>query len=119
MSKAAHTPTPWLVVTGADPQRRTIIARGVAGHPAVAETRSEGFGSGCKPDFANADFIVLACNTYEAIKDALGTDEDGEALVEVARNAHRAERELAALDVICQAAADAHIDAELAEANQR
>jgi hypothetical protein len=29
------------------------------------------------------------------IKDALGTDEDGEALVEVARNAHRAEMELA------------------------
>jgi hypothetical protein len=29
------------------------------------------------------------------IKDALGTQENGEALVEVARNAHRAEMELA------------------------
>lgn len=41
--------------------------------------------------------IINACNTYQAIKDALDTDEDGEALVEVARNAHRAERELAAI----------------------
>ena len=32
----------------------------------------------------------------ERIKAALGTDEDGGALVEVARNAHRAELELAA-----------------------
>ncbi len=31
------------------------------------------------------------------IQDALGTAEEGEALIEVARNAHRAEQELAAL----------------------
>jgi len=31
------------------------------------------------------------------IKDALGTAEDGLALVEVARNTHRAERELASM----------------------
>lgn len=30
------------------------------------------------------------------IKDALGTDENGDALIEVARNAHRVEMELAA-----------------------
>ena len=32
----------------------------------------------------------------QRIKDALGTDEDGEALIEVARNAHTAEQVLAA-----------------------
>lgn len=32
----------------------------------------------------------------QRIKDALGTDEDGDALVEVARNAHAAERAYAA-----------------------
>ena len=31
----------------------------------------------------------------KAIQDALGTSENGEALIEVARNAHRAEMELA------------------------
>jgi hypothetical protein len=33
----------------------------------------------------------------KSIQDALGTAETGEALVEVARNAHRAEQELAAI----------------------
>lgn len=33
----------------------------------------------------------------QQIKDALGTDENGAALIEVARNAHRAEMELASL----------------------
>jgi hypothetical protein len=46
---------------------------------------------------ANAELAVVAINSYRAIKEALGTEEDGEALVEVARNAHRAEMELAAL----------------------
>jgi hypothetical protein len=34
------------------------------------------------------------------IKDALATDEDGEALVEIARNAHRAEQELASASAV-------------------
>lgn len=36
-----------------------------------------------------------------AIRGALGTEEDGEALVEVARDAHRAEQELAAMKRKC------------------
>lgn len=34
----------------------------------------------------------------KSIQDALGTEECGEALVEVARNAHRAEQKLAAIE---------------------
>jgi hypothetical protein len=33
----------------------------------------------------------------KSIQDALGTEEEGEALVEVARNAHKAEMELASI----------------------
>lgn len=40
--------------------------------------------------------LVKALTLIQSIKDALGTAEDGEALVEVARNAHKAEMELAA-----------------------
>lgn len=36
-----------------------------------------------------------------AIKDALGTQEDGFALIEVARNAHKAEQKLAAFILKC------------------
>lgn len=43
------------------------------------------------------DVILDNARLIQQIKDALGTAEDGEALVEVARNAHRAEQELAAL----------------------
>lgn len=43
------------------------------------------------------DWATRALYAYQGIKDALGTDEDGDALIEVARNAHRAEQELAAL----------------------
>lgn len=35
----------------------------------------------------------------QRIKDALGTAEDGEALIEVARNAHKAELELAYMNI--------------------
>lgn len=38
----------------------------------------------------------------QRIKDALGTEENGEALVEVARNAHRAEMELVIIYKIAQ-----------------
>jgi len=38
---------------------------------------------------------IDANELIQRIKDALGTDEDGDALIEVARNAHRAERDLA------------------------
>jgi len=56
------------------------------------------------------------------IKDALGTAEDGLALVEVARNAHRAERELASMtnakdsmsaslgDILSEATRDKYVD---------
>jgi hypothetical protein len=37
---------------------------------------------------------MLDIDVIVRIKDALGTDEDGEALIEVARNAHRAEMAL-------------------------
>jgi hypothetical protein len=40
--------------------------------------------------------IAALLDLIQSIKDALGTDEDDAALVEVARNAHRAEQELAA-----------------------
>lgn len=49
---------------------------------------------------ANAELIRRAPEllaALEAIKSALNTEENGEALIEVARNAHRAEQELAAL----------------------
>lgn len=35
------------------------------------------------------------------IQDALGTAEEGEALIEVARNAHKAEQELVAIMLLC------------------
>jgi hypothetical protein len=54
-------------------------------------------------DRRDADFARLACNTYRAIKNALNTEEDGDALVEVARNAHRAEQELAAAPDLLEA----------------
>lgn len=38
-----------------------------------------------------------AMNELKRVADALGTEERGDALVEVARNAHAAEQELAAL----------------------
>lgn len=41
--------------------------------------------------------VALAVESYHAIKDALGTGEDGEALVRVAQAAANAERELAAI----------------------
>jgi hypothetical protein len=43
------------------------------------------------------DYATRAIYAYQRIKDALGTDEDGDALIEVARNAHRAEQQLAAV----------------------
>jgi hypothetical protein len=51
---------------------------------------------GSIPVAADIATILQAVNTYQGIKDALGTDEDGEALVRVARAAHTAEQELAA-----------------------
>lgn len=41
---------------------------------------------------------IGANELVKRIQDALGTAEEGEALVEVARNAHRAEQELAAIE---------------------
>lgn len=42
--------------------------------------------------------ICAIVNAYRDIKAALGTDEDCDALVEVARNAHRAEKNAAAFE---------------------
>ena len=39
-----------------------------------------------------------AVRTLKAVKEALGTDEDGEGLIEVARNAHRAEMKLSSIE---------------------
>jgi ribosomal protein L14 len=44
-------------------------------------------------------FDATANNLLADIQDALGTEESGEALVEVARNAHKAELELAAIKI--------------------
>lgn len=46
---------------------------------------------------AIVDEITALRAQVERMRSALGTDETGDALIEVARNAHRAEQELAAL----------------------
>lgn len=84
------------------------ISRGYnkAGYPFFEIKDAEGFTilsirGGSLPTDADARLIEMAVNAYQQIKDALGTDEDGEALVRVARNAHTAEQELsAALDPV-------------------
>lgn len=52
---------------------------------------------GIPPNRSDPVPLSPAEQLIEDIKGALGTEEDGEALVEVARNAHRAEQELAAI----------------------
>jgi len=42
--------------------------------------------------------LTRAMNCYSAIKGALGTEEDDDALIEVARNAHRAEQRSATFE---------------------
>jgi hypothetical protein len=46
---------------------------------------------------ATKDDFERTLELLYSIQNALGTEETGDALVEVARNAHRAEQELAAL----------------------
>lgn len=48
------------------------------------------------------DIIENYQKLIKRIQDALGTEETGDALVEVARNAHKAERELAAIQMPMQ-----------------
>lgn len=86
--KATHTPTPWVNHSGHLMLMGPSI--GFPAHPngkAIAKFQT----------LADLDYAHRAVNAYQQIKDALGTDEDGDALIEVARNAHRAEQELAAI----------------------
>ena len=62
-----HTPGPWIVVAAADPQHKAIVAKNAAGFPVIAETRSESFAEGCKPDEANARLISLAPEMFDFI----------------------------------------------------
>lgn len=50
------------------------------------------------PELAAAGELCRLRALVQSIKDALNTEEDWEALVEVARDAHRAERRLAGMD---------------------
>jgi hypothetical protein len=92
-----HTPTPWRlhkhayahVCTGVRDERGIANCGGYSTNTNHNRIQDE--------NLANAAFIVRACNVYEAIKAALNTEEDDDALVEVARNACRAEMKLAAI----------------------
>ncbi len=90
-NKTDHAPTPWVAHSG----------HNGAGMPFFEIKDAEGFivlsiRGGSIPVKADIEAIISAVNTYQAIKDALGTGEDGEPLVRVARAAHTAEQELAA-----------------------
>jgi hypothetical protein len=84
-----HTPTPWKIWPGTHP--RSLFAVDLMPSPSALAKMKHLNGvtdaASCNQARANAALIVLAVNTYQSIQDALGTNEDGEALVEVARNA--------------------------------
>lgn len=89
MSKAKHTPTPWVqeaeyisaMVPGGRPNGEIIVQC----WPTVSRLRHE------TPNEANAAFIVRACNTHEELLDslrlAIAAHEDSSIWLDAARAA--------------------------------
>ena len=89
--KTEHTPTPWRVETDEHGKRHSIYGSMIVpdngklgpdwspvAHVPIRTTKAD-----C--DFANAKFIVTACNSYDALVDALA---ESERLLQTIRNGY-------------------------------
>lgn len=110
-AKQGHTPGPWAAILDgrSKPKQGMMIhkmalVRTISGHTCIDAT---GSGADYAEDCANARLIASAPDLLadrdalreqiKRIQDALGTGEEGDNLVAVARDSHMAEMELAAL----------------------